>query len=348
MTTIRVTLAALALSALGTANPTSAQTAPAPEPPAPALDLASSASGRPATSCSPDSGWFEYAAKFVCGDLTAGNPAQPVAVGNYLTAINVHNPSSCTTATLRQKVTVPALTFNQPAAKTVSPFSVWTLGPDETLALTCRQLRTQLPSLPVLFEGFVVIQSPIELDVVAVITAGPAAGAVQSLHTERVPARRFRPCGDLKLDLSTGPGTWTFVSGPLGTPGGTAQVTYQSPERTSVSFSATGKTGEATTTPYVYQRCFCLCQGFKAASNDFSFRFDADDKATVRLNGNVIGEDVDSDTSQWSSNPNAAMFLKAGENCLEVQVVDSVGGFSNFWLTGSLSAAGGACNSCSP
>ena len=39
-------------------------------------------------------------------------------------------------------------------------------------------------------KGFLVIESEIELDVVAVYTAAGAEGQVESLHTERVPPRR--------------------------------------------------------------------------------------------------------------------------------------------------------------
>jgi len=40
-------------------------------------------------------------------------------------------------------------------------------------------------------KGFVVIESGLELDVVAVYTAAPERGQVVALHTERVPARRL-------------------------------------------------------------------------------------------------------------------------------------------------------------
>lgn len=40
-------------------------------------------------------------------------------------------------------------------------------------------------------KGFVVIQSQFELDVVVVYTAAGADGAVETLHTERVPPRRI-------------------------------------------------------------------------------------------------------------------------------------------------------------
>ncbi len=42
-------------------------------------------------------------------------------------------------------------------------------------------------------EGFVVILTPVEMDVVAVYTAGPFEGAVSTMDVERVPSRRLPP-----------------------------------------------------------------------------------------------------------------------------------------------------------
>ena len=124
---------------------------------------------------------FQYAAKVVCGK-SAGDV---VARGVYFTAINVHNPSS-TTVRLRWKVAVAL-----PGAKAgpVSKFFEARLGPDEALEIDCPDIMERVKTRGFL-KGFVVIESGLELDVVAVHTAAPERGQVATLHTERVPPRR--------------------------------------------------------------------------------------------------------------------------------------------------------------
>jgi hypothetical protein len=124
---------------------------------------------------------LEYAAKFVCG-TSAGDVAAP---GVYFTAINVHNPNQ-TTVRLRWKVAVAE------DHRLVSEFVDATLGPDEALEIDCPDIRRQV-SRDGFLKGFVVIESGLELDVVAVYTASPVRGQVTTLHTERVPARHLAP-----------------------------------------------------------------------------------------------------------------------------------------------------------
>jgi Concanavalin A-like lectin/glucanases superfamily len=125
---------------------------------------------------------FEYAAKVVCGK----SPGDAVARGVYFTAINVHNPSR-TTVRLRWKVAVA-----RPGAKAgpVSRYFEARLGPDEALEIDCPDImkRTKVRDF---LKGFVVINCGLELDVVAVYTAGAERGQVATLHTERVPPRRL-------------------------------------------------------------------------------------------------------------------------------------------------------------
>jgi hypothetical protein len=132
---------------------------------------------------------FQYAAKLVCGKSTG----KVVAPGVYFTAINVHNPTD-TTIGLRAKVAV-ALPGLQPGP--VSKFYTAQLGPDEALEIDCPDIFN--PEIFKFLEqtkagflkGFVVIESEVELDVVAVYTATGQAKQIQTLHTERVPARRM-------------------------------------------------------------------------------------------------------------------------------------------------------------
>jgi Concanavalin A-like lectin/glucanases superfamily len=125
---------------------------------------------------------FQYAAKVVCGK-SAGDV---VARGVYFTAINVHNPNR-TTVPLRWKVAVA-----RPGAKAgpVSTFFEARLGPDEALEIDCPDIMKRARARGFL-KGFVVIESGLELDIVAVYTAGTERGQVATLHTERLPTRRL-------------------------------------------------------------------------------------------------------------------------------------------------------------
>src|SRR5262249_33565598 len=139
-----------------------------------------------------------------------------LAWGRYYTAINIHNPSTCKTVTFRWKFAqaVPG------SPGEITRFQHLTLRPDEAIEIEgymiARLLDVPLSSF---LKGFVVIESPCPLDVVAVYSVGEWApadqqppGKVVAFHTERVPERRIASCrDDLKLDLSTGVTEWMLV-----------------------------------------------------------------------------------------------------------------------------------------
>ena len=134
---------------------------------------------------------FEYAVKFVCGTSTAPVAAAMVVPGNYLTLVNVHNPGPPLEFT--HKISMPALA----APGSMTPYQPFiTLRYDHSADFNCRWIRSRLgaagiPTGP-FFTGFLVIQSPRELDVVAVYSAATLAGQAASVHTERVPVRRVQ------------------------------------------------------------------------------------------------------------------------------------------------------------
>jgi hypothetical protein len=126
---------------------------------------------------------YQYAAKFVCGKSSG----KVVASGTYFTAVNVHNPGR--TATHLAVKTATALPGFQ--AGPVSKFQDAQLGPDEALEIDCSDISELAESKEEFLKGFVVIESERELDVVAVYTAASRDEQVETLHTERVPARRL-------------------------------------------------------------------------------------------------------------------------------------------------------------
>ena len=125
---------------------------------------------------------FQYAAKFFLGKSTG----TVLAPGVYFTAINVHNPTYSTVA-FRFKIAV-ALPGVKPGP--VSAFFPARLGPDEALEIDSPDILKRAGANAEFLKGFVVIESPVELDVVAVYTASGSTGQIETLHTERVPARR--------------------------------------------------------------------------------------------------------------------------------------------------------------
>jgi hypothetical protein len=126
---------------------------------------------------------FQYAAKFVCGRTDAPF----LAPGQYFTIVNVHNPSPNTSVKLRKKF---ATTEREEQPGSISKFFGTALKPDQALRIDCPNIYNHLQIPPGTFiEGFVVIQSRFELDVVALYTAG--GNNVETMHTERIPLRRI-------------------------------------------------------------------------------------------------------------------------------------------------------------
>ena len=122
---------------------------------------------------------YEYAAKIICGESNG----RVLAPGRYWTAVNIHNPNPCPVI-FHKKV---AVGYPSCEPGPVSERTPAKLGPDEASEIDCEDIRQIFEQDFV--KGFVVVQSPAELDVVAVYTASSGEG-VQTLDVERVPARR--------------------------------------------------------------------------------------------------------------------------------------------------------------
>jgi hypothetical protein len=127
---------------------------------------------------------FQWAVKFICGR----SEGDVVSAGRYFTAINVHNPTY-TDVGLRKKF---AIAGPRERPGPVSKFVDAKLGPDEALEIDCPDIARHIaPEISASFlKGFVVIESKVELDVVAVYTAGPKK-QVATLHVERIPPRQI-------------------------------------------------------------------------------------------------------------------------------------------------------------
>src|SRR6185436_17979746 len=104
-----------------------------------------------------------------------------VVPGVYQTAVNIHNPNP-QVARLRKKLAV--------RSGEISAFVDGQLKPDETTSVDCSQVQNFGIAFIHGFEGFLVIESTLSLDVVAVYTAGARGGEVASIDVEHVPERR--------------------------------------------------------------------------------------------------------------------------------------------------------------
>lgn len=292
---------------------------------------------------------YQYAVKVVCGKVDAcGRQRDIVEAGHYLTAINIHNPSHSVTAPLRWKVAValPALTPGP-----ISAFSSARLRPDEAAEIDCPDVMRASSHASGLLKGFVVIESPYELDVVAVYTASRGCG-VDSLALERVPPRAFEPCADLRLSLRTGSAKWTIDAGStVGTTAGPPAIIVAQPHPAwlkpqgaswvSVSSVANGSAPVGRT---CYGFRFCLCSG--AEDPKLALQLLADDEAEVFLNG----QQIPTQPSPTFTGPVAAVLATTpsahfvtGENLVTVCVENSGGGPTGFWLKGTMTARQGRC-----
>jgi len=286
---------------------------------------------------------FQYAAKLVCGKLDDTGIAAP---GHYFTIINVHNPSSTKPVDFRKRF---ARAFPGEKAGDVSRFFDATLKPNEAMGIDCPNIYQHtgmVAGTPI--EGYVLIHSPTELDVVSVYTAG--AREVQTLHTERVPFRRVEipPCSDLDRNLSTGvnwrvigdqeastveprpavvlnshPGNWSAQSG----------ANWIGPKSTAGTTAPSGR--------YTYEITFCLCEGYK--NPELRFSGWADDTATIYLNNNVISSGFAYNGTPVNVFFIAPFLFHAGTNVIKVEVDNTFGGPTGLNLSGSIRATGGAC-----
>jgi hypothetical protein len=136
-----------------------------------------------------DDAGFRYAAKVLC---TTGFPDGPeaaepfAAAGIYATAVNVLNPTAMA-AGFEYRVSAPGAPLSRPVTAE--------LGPDETLAIDCRGLPTLFCPVDnmcfdfAFLDGFLIIASPVELDVVVVYSARDSDGQVRTLDVETVHPR---------------------------------------------------------------------------------------------------------------------------------------------------------------
>lgn len=281
---------------------------------------------------------YQYAVKIAAGQLEACAP-RILPPGRYDTAINVHNPSRCDTVQFRWKVAVglPGLRSGP-----ISAFHEGRLGPDGALEIDWPDIQRALGEVdgspPTFVKGWVVIETPEPLDVVAVYGGAESdKSSTQVFHTERVPPRCMAPCDDFYLNVSTGSAAWTVLPPGATTP--MAATLYAGhPAWAHLPGAIWLKPGELTAPgPYVYRLDFKLCSGFHSAELNLSVM--GDDLAQVMVNGTPVGATTGflSPIQVTANGP-----FVAGDNRIEVRVVNA-GGPTGLCVAGDLGVIQGLC-----
>src|SRR5262245_5341743 len=139
---------------------------------------------------------FQYAAKALCtlaGDVGFGDAFAP---GRYRTVINIHNPTE-RKIEIARKFALAIEPGEAPGSFTITPYTSLTLEPVHAVAYTCFDISSfycPIHGVCVHFTAidvFLVVNSPVELDVVAVYTAHPKGGEVSTLDTGTITGRRM-------------------------------------------------------------------------------------------------------------------------------------------------------------
>ncbi|MDB5472238.1 MAG: hypothetical protein JWR84_3798 [Caulobacter sp.] len=133
----------------------------------------------------------QYAVKVVCGGGVDSTIVQP---GRYNTAINVHNPGP-EAAPFRYKVALAGVR----ADGRISGFVDGIIGPDGVQVFTCRSLSALAGASS--FDGFFVIETNYQFDVVTYYTAGVGSGGVRAIDVETTPRREIADVGRCRSNV---------------------------------------------------------------------------------------------------------------------------------------------------
>jgi hypothetical protein len=148
---------------------------------------------------------YQYAVKTLCTLLGEFGFGEAMAPGRYRTLINIHNPTEKKVGVAR-KFALAGKPGDPLGSFSVTPYKAFTLGPDQAVAYNCFDVAgffCPINGFCVDFtaiDGFLVINSTEELDVVAVYSGNPKGGEVSTLDTETVAARKIAKVIKLELD----------------------------------------------------------------------------------------------------------------------------------------------------
>jgi hypothetical protein len=297
---------------------------------------------------------YQYAVKVILGEIQVGSKTTPIGPGIYYSSVNVHNPWR---QDVNYAVKLAVSDYNgKPGNK--SNFICFKLGPDETTEFDNVGFLSVYPGTPPsFFEGYCVIESEEQLDVVGVYTGAAVQDKhLGAMHMERVLPRVISICKDLlNMDISTGVMQWQLHQVPIS---GSTLVVGLAPISTPKCSSWTtpgiwvGTSGINKTGPghYIYELKFCLCWTFHNAQ--INFKLGADNEATILINNNspIPGPSSTPTNNAFTGTGtlvNITSGFQIGTNTLTVDV-NNIGGTpspSGMVLQGTLSALAADCGS---
>ena len=139
---------------------------------------------------------FQYSAKTLCTLATDIGFGDAFAPGRYRTVINIHNPTD-RKIEIARKFALSIGPGEAAGSFSITPYKSLTLEPDQAVAYNCFDISSffcPINGVCVDFtaiDGFLVVNSPVELDVVAVYTANAKGGEVSTLDADAIVGRRL-------------------------------------------------------------------------------------------------------------------------------------------------------------
>jgi len=165
---------------------------------------------------------YQYAAKVACS-LLLPHQDGTLARGTYRTTVNIHNPSD-KKITVAAKVALASQFGSEPGPFGVTPFKEAVIQPDGAVGVNCFDIAGYFCPIDgvcvdfAFLEGFLVVKSPVPLDVVGVYTARHTDGEVESIDVEAVEPRQIRETVKIGAEEPTKPGGKRVDYPPKGSP----------------------------------------------------------------------------------------------------------------------------------
>jgi hypothetical protein len=161
---------------------------------------------------------YQYAAKVACS-LLLPHQDGTLARGTYRTTVNIHNPTD-KKIPIAAKVALATQFGSEPGPFGVTPFKEAVLQPDGAVGVSCFDIAGYFCPIDgvcvdfAFLEGFLVIKSPVPLDVVGVYTARHTDGEVESIDVETIQPRQIRETVNIGAAEPTKPGGGKRVDYP--------------------------------------------------------------------------------------------------------------------------------------
>lgn len=161
---------------------------------------------------------YQYSAKVACS-LLLPHQDGTLARGTYRTTVNIHNPTN-KQIKIAAKVALATQFGSDPGPFGVTPFKEAVIQPDGAVGVNCFDIAGYFCPIDgvcvdfAFLEGFLVVKSPVPLDVVGVYTARHTEGEVESIDVEAVEPRQIRETVMVGGTEPTKPGSGKRVDYP--------------------------------------------------------------------------------------------------------------------------------------